>query len=422
MTRTPSRASSTTASVGVTLSGPRGPRPTSASARVALLLFAVAWGSNHFVPLLLVYRAHLGLSPVDLATLFAVYAVGLVPGLLVGGPLSDRIGRRRVVIPASCVALCGTALLAFGAEGFHVLLAGRFVVGIGSGATFSAGTAWVQDLARSRSAGTGARRASMALSSGFGGGPLLTGLIAQWAPDPMRLPYVLQGAVLGACLAAVLLLHEKPGVAPTKALPGDSDPRRALRLPPGLLRLVGPIGPWVFGFPSISFAVLPALVQARAQQGDAIERWPVAFAGVVTATTLLSGVAVQPVLKAWSPRTGAVMALALGSVGVFTGLAAVSLRSQVGLLVAAALLGTGYGGTLLSGLRIVESSTTPEDRGAATSVFYVFAYLGFAAPLLQAAAARHMGDAPGLLIAAAIAAATGLFVAKQHPSPAVCRK
>ncbi|MGH7272317.1 MAG: MFS transporter, partial [Polyangiaceae bacterium] len=166
------------------------------SRRVPLLLFAVAWGTNHFVPMLLVYRAKLGLSAVDLAILFGVYAVGLLPGLLLGGPLSDHVGRRPVVLPASLVALAGTCILACGAAGFPVLLLGRLVIGLGSGATFSAGTAWVQDLAQAEAPGTGARRAAVALSSGFGGGPLITGFLAQWLPSPMSVPYAVQAAVL----------------------------------------------------------------------------------------------------------------------------------------------------------------------------------------------------------------------------------
>jgi hypothetical protein len=71
----------------------------SANGRTAWLLFTVAWGTDHFVPLLLVYRAELGLSSPDLAALFGVYAIGLVPGLRVGGPLSDHAGRPRVALP-----------------------------------------------------------------------------------------------------------------------------------------------------------------------------------------------------------------------------------------------------------------------------------------------------------------------------------
>src|SRR5437868_5006034 len=58
--------------------------------RVGLLLFAVGWGANHFTSLLQVYREQLELDAAAPALLFGMYALGLVPGLLLGGPLSDR--------------------------------------------------------------------------------------------------------------------------------------------------------------------------------------------------------------------------------------------------------------------------------------------------------------------------------------------
>jgi predicted MFS family arabinose efflux permease len=363
--------------------------------RVALLLFAVAWGTNHFVPLLLVYRADLGLSPVELAVLFGVYAVGLVPGLLLGGPLSDRWGRRAVVLPASVVALAGTCILTGGAAGFAVLLAGRFVVGLGAGATFSAGTAWVQDLAADAPSGTGARRAAISLSCGFGGGPLVTGLLAQWLPRPMLLPYVVHGLVLTASIGAAALDPRRP---PARAhAPGG--PRWRLVVPPGFAR-VGLVAPWVFVFPSVSHAVLPALVRAR------LGSFSVLFAGVVTATTLLPGVLVQPVLRTWRPRDATAFGLASGAAGLLCGAAAASAASPVGVLFAAALLGTGYGGCLIAGLRFVESSTAPETRGGLTGLYYTLTYLGFASPLVLAAVGRRIGDAPSLAGASALAVVT----------------
>ena len=53
--------------------------------RVALGMFAVGWGANQFSSMLVVYRDELGLSARTLALLFALYAVGLIPGLLLGG-------------------------------------------------------------------------------------------------------------------------------------------------------------------------------------------------------------------------------------------------------------------------------------------------------------------------------------------------
>src|SRR5215207_8524036 len=67
-------------------------RPVTLTAATAAL-FGVGWGANQFAPLLLVYHRDLGVGEATLEAMFGVYAVGLIPGLLIGGPLSDRIGR-----------------------------------------------------------------------------------------------------------------------------------------------------------------------------------------------------------------------------------------------------------------------------------------------------------------------------------------
>jgi MFS family permease len=369
---------------------------TNPSRRVAALLFAVAWGSNHFVPLLIVYRVRLHLSAVELATLFGVYAVGLVPGLVLGGPLSDTRGRRTVVLPAAAVALLGTSILAWGSYGFGVLLAGRFVVGLGAGATFSAGTAWVQDLAAREPQGTGARRAAVALSSGFGGGPLMAGLCAQWLPWPMTLPYLVQGTVVLPLLVRVALLPAAPSPQPLPVARPEGTVGAARWLPAGF-GSVAIVAPWVFAFPSIGSAVLPAQVR------PALGSFSVAFAGVVTATSLASGVLVQPFLRRRPPRSAAIFGVAMGSAGLLCGTAAAAATSPIGVLVAAPLLGAGYGGCLISGLRFIETNTQPSTRGRVTGLYYAMTYLGFSAPLALAALARHIGDTASLLVLFALA-------------------
>jgi hypothetical protein len=371
--------------------------------RVAALLFAAAWGANHFAPLLLVYRVRLQLSPTDLGILFGVYAVGLVPGLLLGGPLSDRKGRRLVVLPSACLALAGTILLAAGSSGFPLLLAGRLVVGIGSGATFSAGTAWIQDLAARDGAGVGARRAAIALSSGFGGGPLIAGMIGQWSPQPMLVPFVVQAVLM---LVAILAAWRISAPTSPSRLGAGAPPRSPL--PPRFFSEVVPIAPWVFTFASIAFVVLPGLVRARAG------RFSVVYAGLVTATTLFSGVAVQPLVRKTKPWRAGTLGLVVGSVGLMVGIAAVAWLSLVGVLAAAVLLGVGYGACLIAGLRWIEAATVPATRGRVTGLFYVFTYLGFAAPFLLAASAPLLGDRPDAVLACAavLALAAAALVAR----------
>ena len=75
---------------------------------VALVMAVVAWGGNEFTPLLVMYREVGHFSAVTVDALLAAYVLGIVPALLLGGPLSDRYGRRPLLLPAAPVALVGS--------------------------------------------------------------------------------------------------------------------------------------------------------------------------------------------------------------------------------------------------------------------------------------------------------------------------
>ena len=111
-------------------------------ARVALAMFAVGWGANQFSTMLIVYRHALGLGPSPIAGLFAIYAAALIPGLLIGGPASDRLGRRAVVIPFTALSPLATLILVVGHDSIAALAAGRALAGLCSGTVFGAATAW----------------------------------------------------------------------------------------------------------------------------------------------------------------------------------------------------------------------------------------------------------------------------------------
>src|ERR1051326_5730324 len=81
---------------------------------VAAVLFGTGWGAQQFTPMLLVYHRALGLGAGTLEAMFGVYALGLIPGLLIGGPLSDTRGRRAVIVPAAWLSLVATVTLTAG--------------------------------------------------------------------------------------------------------------------------------------------------------------------------------------------------------------------------------------------------------------------------------------------------------------------
>src|SRR6185312_8000829 len=224
-------------------------------------LLGAAWGSNQFTPMLLVYHRALGLGTGTLEALFGAYAIGLIPGLLIGGPLSDTRGRRAVVMPAALLSLAGSVVLAGAGDTVGLLFAGRLLAGLSSGAMFGAGTAWLRELsARSGEHAThaAARRAVVAMTAGFAFGPLVAGVLAQWAPHAGVIPYVPHIALAVAVIALVRDAPEtvvaRPAAATAAALPQRGRAR--------FRRVVVPSAPWVFAAPAIAFALLPAVVGA----------------------------------------------------------------------------------------------------------------------------------------------------------------
>lgn len=378
----------------------------------------MGWGANQFSSLLLVYHYHQHLSTTTADALFGVYALGLIPALLIGGPLSDRHGRR-LVVPVVAMSAVATGTLMLGAGvGLAALYPGRFLAGVVSGLAFAPGTAWVKELSvapwgSAADPQIGARRAAISLSAGFGLGPLVAGLLAQWLPDPTVVPYLAHLVVLAAAIPLVWLAPETvatntPGaVAPVPGRPAEGTPVRGGPLDPRFLRMAAPMAPWVFAAAAISFTVLPAQVTSRTHG------YAVAFAAVVAGVTLGAGVGTQPVARRLDARSEALGTQAgLGAivVGLLLAAGAIHLRSPLLVLVAAAALGAGYGTCLVSGLLEVQRIASPDRLGGLTAVFYALTYVGFAAPVVLSAASALAGYPVLLVVAAGLCVLTTLAI------------
>jgi MFS family permease len=335
-------------------------------------MFAVGWGANQFSPMLIVYRHALGLTAGEIAGLFAIYAATLIPGLLAGGPLSDRFGRRACVLPFAALSPVATLLLVLGPHSLPLIAAGRALAGVCSGMVIGPATAWVQDL--SGGDARSARRAAFALSAGFGLGPVVAALLAQWAGDPLVVPY-LPHLALGAAALVVGLTVPGP---PRTVRPGPA----GRRWPPAALRSrefwlgVGLPAPFVFGTVSLAIVVLPEEVtSARTLSAG--------YAGLMTALAFAAGIGIQPAarrLAARRPRAGIIGGLGAAVAGAAAGAAALAVPSDVLAGLAAVLLGLAYGLCLVNGLHDAEQLAGPRDRGTVLAAYYVLAYLGFGAP------------------------------------------
>lgn len=381
----------------------------------AAAMFACGWGGNQFTPLLTMYRQANGYSATVVDALLGAYVLGLAPALLAGGPLSNRHGRRPVLMIGLASSVLGSAALAVGALPF--LAVGRLLSGIAVGLGMAVGTSWVTELtaASGRSRALGARRASLSLTAGFGLGAGVAGVMAQWGPLPETLPYIVQLTVALAVLAAV---SGCPDVRPTRSSASTS---LRLRVPslahPRFRRLILPMAPWVFGTAGVAYAIVPQAMAGR------VGHWALLYATVLTVATLGTGVLIQPVARRLdhSQHPRAILASMVAvSGGIAVAAAAVALRSPWWGAVAAVVLGAAYGVALVAGLVEVQRISRPEDRAALTGIYYALSYVGFLLPTVVAVVGRWLTTAVelGALSALALGCTLAIFSARRADPPA----
>ena len=366
--------------------------------RVGIAVAAVGWGANQFAPLLLEYRARLGLSSATVEATFGLYAIGLVPGLLLGGPVSDRYGRRPVLLPALITSILASLLLIAGGWSVGWLFVGRLVAGFASGAAFSAGAAWIKELSPTG----GPRRITIAMTAGFSAGPLVAGMLVQWAPAPAVLPYVPH---LVLTLVAIPLVSRVPDHAPHRD-------RVRLRLPDEVIgrrfrTVVLPLAPWVFGSAAIALAYLPGLIAHRLG-GNAL-----VFSAVSAMLTAFAGILVQPLARRTNRLIGTAGLIVVAGLLV-AALAAWTDQPAV-VVVAGLVLGAGYGYCQVAGLTEVQLLAHADDLAGVTAAYQALSYVGFALPFILAALAPI---SPALLLlATALLAAIMLSYATAAARP-----
>ncbi|MGU3432919.1 MFS transporter [Actinomycetes bacterium M1A6_2h] len=354
---------------------------------VAAGMFAVAWGGNEFTPLLVMYRSEGAFSPVVVDTFLFAYVIGIVPALLIGGPLSDRLGRRVLMVPAPLIAAAGSVVIALGSESAVLLFVGRILSGVALGIGMAVGGSWLKELSEP---GAGARRAAMSLTGGFAIGAGVAGILAQWAPWPTGLAYAVHVTM---CVTVFVAIRRAPETIARQTNPGRLVDD--LKIPSAghrrFVTVVLPVAPWVFGAASVAYAVLPALMTDHS--GSA----PIAFSALLGVVALGCGFTIQAVgRRIDTPGSARAVLVALGIIVVGMALAAVAAdRLTVPLaLLAAAVLGGGYGMALVSGLQEVQRIAGPKDLAGLTAVFYSITYLGFAVPALLAVLVQEF---PGLM-------------------------
>ena len=335
-----------------------------------VLLLSTGWVANHFVALmpLINDRQHLGAARLD--AIFGIYALGLLPGLLVGGRVSDALGRQSVALAGATTALVGTLAMLLSQQP-DVLLVGRLIVGIGVGLLMSSCTAWASDL----KGPAGAATAGAVLLAGFAVGPFAAGVIARAGQFGIRVSFGLAAALVVAAMVITVVAVPR-GDATASATAHHWKPSAAARQGTAwALSWAMPLAPWVFASATLGFITIPS----RVHTGLAA---PMA-AG--TATLMVNGVSalIQVLARArrWGPQAGTVGAVLAALGYAVTALAPPTMSLTLGLPIFL-VLGCASGLCLREGLIDLEAAAPQRLRGALVGVFYVVTYIGFGLPLV----------------------------------------
>jgi predicted MFS family arabinose efflux permease len=197
-----------------------------------LMVGEFSWSA--VVPLVptLAEQLHLSQSAAGLlagATGLAVLAISIPSGML-----ADRYGARPLTLMAA--ALMSLALVAHAVPGFWPLIAARFVFGLGFGTVWTAGIAWIGELAPPDRRDEALARPMTIAGLAFMCGPVISGAVAQ--DLGVRTPFVAAG-VLGVVVGLLLLRVPEPEQVHRPATPALVETLRRAATEPAVIGSLG---------------------------------------------------------------------------------------------------------------------------------------------------------------------------------------
>jgi predicted MFS family arabinose efflux permease len=346
---------------------------------LAVLLVLLLGAASAPSPLYAVYQASWKFSPLTLTVVYAVYAFGALAALLVTGRMSDHVGRRPVVVLGLLILI--VAMFVFiAAQGVEALLVARGLQGVGTGISTAAVSAWLLDLQPPDSRQLGGLVGGVAPMAGLGAGALASGLLVQYAPDPMHLVFWLLATVFAAGAFAMFAIPDpvgrRPGwvrsLRPEVAVPANA---RSLFVAsgPSLIALWAIAGLYLSLGPSLAVSLLGFDSRVAG--------------GLVIAALLGTGAVAAALGRATDPRAAAIRGSLLLVGGVAITLVAVAVGSPVGLYIGSIVAGVGFGPAFTGIVRSLSALAPADQRGALFAAIYVAVYLSFSLPAILAGGA-----------------------------------
>ncbi len=347
---------------------------------VSFALIVGVMGTALISPLYALYKEAWNLQASDISRIYAIYMAGALATLLFLGRLPDRVGFRPVMQWGLALAILGTfiSLVAWNVTSLSV---GRLIVGVASSMVTTSATQGLSKLSPPGNAQRVAMMSGFLIAFGFGLGPLIGGIIGQWAPYPLVTTYV-PTLVLAAFGWRALSRLELPDSATPREIP-------RLRGKDVLPKLTWPAAGSSTAFaltsslPFLAFGVFGLYASMSPLFLDKLVPWhgPV-VSGTAIATILLASAATQ--MLAGRLPTHWCGFFGLLSLATSNALLMLNLWAGSAWLFALGVLLTamGHGMSMLAGMSMINRIATPANRSGLLSTYLVIGYIGSMAPVM----------------------------------------
>ena len=407
---------------------PRHPRRGLSPARHSAAFWAVAAAflfnlafSAVPTPLYAIYQQRDHFSDLMVTVVYAVYAIGVIVSLFLAGHTSDWAGRRRVLVPAILVNVL-SALIFIAVPSLPGLLIARVISGVSIGLTTGTATAYLAELHLGAGGTPAGRRpqvvATAANLGGIGVGPLGAGLLAQFVPSPLVVPYIVFGGIL---VVLALLVTAAPETT------ARQDPRPAwhpqrVAIPAharGTFFAATAAGAAAFAVYGVFNSLMPGFLAGTMHETSYAVAGAVAFAAFAAgslAQIALGGSGTGTTLRRAVPTVFA--GLALFAAGMW-------IPSLAVFIVGGVITGAGAGLVVRGSLVAAVGTAPPGSRAEVLAGYFLGAYIGLSVPVIALGIATEYFAARDVMLVfvvlTAAAIAFSAWAALRHHSTAGIR-
>jgi MFS family permease len=246
--------------------------------------------------------------------------------------------------------------------------------GLSAGIFTGTATVAVVELATPQNKTRATLLATVANMGGLGCGPLLAGLLAEYFDSPLRLPFVVDLALLVPAVVAILVIPETVEVRNrfrfSVQRPTVPPEVRAVFVRGAIAGFAG------FAVLGLFTAIVPTFL------GEILDIHNPAVIGIVVFAVFAASTIGQLALN----RIPGTRGLAVGCGGLVVGMAVLAsglAASSLALLVAGGCIaGLGQGLSFRAGLGAVTAESPADKRGAIASTFFVVAYVAISLPVV----------------------------------------